>query len=549
MLSVALSTLVGWSLFFSTLGRHLGEEPIILTIPWIRTGTRVFDIGFMLDPLAGAMLFMVPFVATLIFIYSVGYHNLGRPNVEPRYSRFFAYVSLFAAGMLALVIADNLLVFFIAWEIMGLCSYLLIGFWFYKPSAMNAARKAFLTTRIGDTLLFSGLMLLYSATGTLTIHEILTAETIEHLGASPLRLGPLFQIPLLPLIALLIFAGAVGKSAQFPLHVWLPDAMEGPTPVSAMIHAATMVAAGVFLVARMLPLFEPLEGSPQLGVVALIGAFTAVFAATIAVAQNDIKRVLAYSTISQLGYMIAALGIGGLIAGVFHMLTHAFFKALLFMGSGSVIHGMEHGVHAAHGHAEHGTTHLTSHGSTDVHAADGTAHTAAAAAHAAPEAHVEVAAHPADEHTPPGHIDPQNMWNMGNLRAHMPRTWLAYLAGTAALAGIPAITSGFWSKDEILAEAWEKFTHGEMGGWLPLLVWILLTAAAGLTAFYMGRQLGLVFFGRERTEAAEHAHESPPTMTIPLMILAVFALVAGFVNIPTNLLPESLGGGWFHHYL
>ncbi|HBY99026.1 MAG TPA: NADH-quinone oxidoreductase subunit L, partial [Chloroflexi bacterium] len=327
VLSVVLSTVVGWALLFTTLGANLGEHPIILDIPWIPTGTAVFNVGFILDPLAGAMLFMVPFVATMIFIYSIGYHNLGKPNVEPRYSRFFAYISLFAAGMLALVIANSLLLFFIAWEIMGLCSYLLIGFWFYKPSAMDAAKKAFLTTRIGDTLLFSGLMLLYAATGTLSLNEILTTGSIEQLKGLVLNLGPFGQLPLLTTIALLILAGAIGKSAQFPLHVWLPDAMEGPTPVSAMIHAATMVAAGVFLVARMLPLFEPLEGSPQLAAVALIGAFTAIFAATIAVAQNDIKRVLAYSTISQLGYMIAALGVGGLIAGVFHMLTHAFFKA------------------------------------------------------------------------------------------------------------------------------------------------------------------------------------------------------------------------------
>lgn len=526
ILSVVLSTIVGWAILFGTLGADLGEHPVVLTIPWIPTGTDVFDLGFLLDPLAGAMLFMVPFVATMIFIYSTGYHNLGRPNVEPRYSRFFAYISLFAAGMLALVIADSLLLFFIAWEIMGLCSYLLIGFWFYKPTAADAAKKAFLTTRVGDVLLFSGLMLLYTATGTLSLHEILTAESIEHLNELVLNLGPLGAVPLLPTIALLIFAGAIGKSAQFPLHVWLPDAMEGPTPVSAMIHAATMVAAGVFLVARTLPLFAPLEGSLPLAVVALIGAFTAIFAATIAVAQNDIKRVLAYSTISQLGYMIAALGVGGLIAAVFHMLTHAFFKALLFMGSGSVIHGMEHGLHAtAHGHAEHGEP------------------------HAAPEAHFEVLGSPGDEKVAAGHVDPQNMWSMGNLRQHMPTTWWTYLAGTMALAGIPILTAGFWSKDEILAEAWEKFSHGEYGGLLPFVVWLLLTLAAGLTAFYMGRQLGLVFFGRERTAAAEHAHESPRSMTVPLVILALFALVLGFINVPTNLLPAALGGGWFHHYL
>ncbi len=498
--AVGLSWLLGWAIFFQSIGAGLAEHPFIQELVWMPTGRTRFVMSVIVDPLAAIMLFMVPFVALLIFIYSVGYHNLGKTNEEPRFSRFFAYISLFAAGMLALVISGNMLLFFIAWEIMGLCSYLLIGFWFYKPSAANAAKKAFLTTRVGDVLLFVGLALLYSLTGSLNLYEVLSPEKVELLKESTISVAGLFALPALPTIALLIFGGAVGKSAQFPLHVWLPDAMEGPTPVSAMIHAATMVAAGVFLVARMLPLFEPIEGSWWLNVVALIGAFTAFFAATIAVAQNDIKRVLAYSTISQLGYMIAALGIGGFVAGVFHMLTHAFFKALLFLGSGSVIHGMEHGVH-----------HVEEHG-----------------------------------HGTKAHVDPQDMWNMGNLRRYMPTTFWTYLVGAAALAGVPILTAGFWSKDEILAEAFEKWTHKGVIS-VPFVVWLLLTVGAVLTAFYMGRQLALVFGGQERTEAAKHAHESPRSMTVPLVILALFSIGYGWINIPENV--PVVGTGWLHHFL
>ncbi len=535
---VALSWLLSWAIFF-THGNDLVHEaaeghPYLLEWTWMPTGTVPFTMTLTLDGLSLAMLFMVPFVVLMIFIYSTGYHNLGTPAVEPRYSRFFAYVSLFAAGMLALSLAGNMLLFFIAWEIMGLCSYLLIGFWFEKGDEFGrlsprlSALKAFLTTRVGDVLLFAGLMLLYSATGSLNLHEVLTAEHIEGLKEASFSLFGLMTLPVLPTIALLIFGGAVGKSAQFPLHVWLPDAMAGPTPVSAMIHAATMVAAGVFLVARMLPLFEPLEGSPQLMVVALIGAFTAFFAGTIAVAQSDVKGVLAYSTISQLGYMIAALGLGGLVAGVFHMLTHAFFKALLFLSSGSVIHGMEHGVHHvqdhAHGHAEHshaGSGHGTLPGESMAHAEHGVS--------AQPAQH----AHADDEH---GHIDPQNMWNMGGLRKPMPYTFYAFMIGGAALAGIPFITAGFWSKDEILGEAFHLWQEGEMGG-VPFIVLVLLTVTAILTAFYTGRQLGLTFFGRARTEEATHAHESPPAMLIPLGVLSLFAIIAGFVNIPAGVIP------------
>ncbi|MGB0388488.1 MAG: NADH-quinone oxidoreductase subunit L [Ardenticatenaceae bacterium] len=528
IIMVMLSWFLSWAIFFvegNTLVHDAAEgHPYVLEWLWMPTGNSAFTMSLMLDGLGLVMLFMVPFVVTMIFIYSTGYHNLGTPDVEPRYSRFFAYVSLFAAGMLTLSLSGNMLLFFIAWEIMGVCSYLLIGFWFDKEYDFGrltpkwSSLKAFLTTRLGDVLFFSGLMWLYSATGTLNLHEMLTVENIESMKNMLWGIEGLFILPVLPTIALLIFGGAVGKSAQFPLHVWLPDAMAGPTPVSAMIHAATMVAAGVFLVARMLPLFEPLHGSTPLMFVALIGAFTAFFAGTIAMAQKDVKGVLAYSTISQLGYMIAALGLGGLVAGVFHMLTHAFFKALLFLSSGSVIHGMEHGVHHLHAHDDHDHGH---HGHDDHHAH---------------QTH--------DDHGHPDHIDPQNMWNMGNLRQHMPWTFRAFMVGGAALAGLPFITSGFWSKDEILGQAFYLWEKGEMGGGLvPLIVLVLLTVSAVMTAFYTGRQLGLTFFGKERTEEAEHAHESPPTMLIPLGVLSLFAIIGGFVNIPDGVIP-----GWhgFH---
>ncbi|MGD9406249.1 MAG: proton-conducting transporter membrane subunit, partial [Anaerolineae bacterium] len=379
-------------------------------------------------------------------------------------------------------------------EIMGLCSYLLIGFWFDKsysdPKRITpkaAGLKAFLTTRIGDVIMLAGMLLLYSQVGTLTFKEIFAEETLHHL-ATTYAFG---NVSWATLCALLIFGGAVGKSAQFPLHVWLPDAMEGPTPVSALIHAATMVSAGVYLVARSFPLFVAVPGGLQLSVVALIGAFTALFSSTIAVAQNDIKRVLAYSTVSQLGYMIAALGVGAYVAAVFHLITHAFFKGLLFMASGSVIHGVEHGHH----HAQH-----EGHGDGE------------------------------DE----GEFDANDMMNMGGLLKRMPATGWTFIIGSLALTGIFP-WAGFWSKDEILADAWNGFVHGGhfgvTSGW-SFYVWIMLTIAAFLTAFYTGRQIFLTFGGKPRTAAAKHAPESVPSMTIPLIILAVFATFLGLFGTP-----------------
>lgn len=477
---IGLSTIVSWLVVLLTIfgGHHVQAEGWSLPISWMPTGEITFNQGFAIDGFTASMLFMVPFICTLIFIYASEYME-----GDPRYSRFFAYVSLFAFGMLTLVVADNLLLLFMAWEVMGLCSYLLIGFWFEKESAKKAALKAFLTTRIGDVLLFGGMLLLYSYTGTLTFREMFDPHVLEGLAEAEI-----WGMTASTVIALLIFGGAVGKSAQFPLHIWLPDAMEGPTPVSAMIHAATMVSAGVYLVARMLPVFAIGDHGDALAWVAIIGSITAFFGATIGLAQNDIKRVLAYSTISQLGYMMIALGLGGFMAGVFHMLAHAFFKALLFLGSGSVIHAVEHGAHEVHDH----------------------------------------------------HTDPQDMMNMGGLRHKMRNTYLAYMAGTVALVGIFPF-AGFWSKDEILAEAW--ILWGEQGfGSVPFWAWLCGTLGALLTALYMGRQIGLVFMGEPRSEAAAHAHEPGDRMTRPLLVLAVFAVIGGFFNLPFG------DGGLLHHF-
>jgi NADH-quinone oxidoreductase subunit L len=493
---------------------EFGKRIFQSNIDWLPTGDTYLKIGVMADPLTAVTLFFVAWTVLMIFIYSIGYHNFGKPkgdhdrkglpphgavvkdefghdhtdmSVEPMFSRFFAFIGLFACGMYTLVVSDNLLTLYVGWEIMGLCSYLLIGFWYAKPSARNAAIKAFMTTRVGDVFMLLGVVYLYSVTGTLNYRDIFYNQAVLfELANTMTPVG----ISAASAIAILIFIGIVGKSAQWPLHVWLPDAMEGPTPVSAMIHAATMVSAGVYLAIRIYPLASAGGGihhlTPAMLTMGIIGAFTALFSATIAVAQNDIKKVLAYSTISQLGFMIAALGIGAYVAAAFHLVTHAFFKGLLFLGSGSVIHGVEHGA---------------------LHTGD--------------------------------HVDPQDMFNMGGLRKKMPITFWTFLIGGFALSGFPFITAGFWSKDEILADA---FAHGQSA------IFFTLVFAATLTAFYTMRQITLTFFGEPRTKAAEHAKETTWTMTLPLVILAVFAVATGWVGIP-----ESLTGGvipnWFHEFV
>ncbi|PJF47494.1 MAG: NADH-quinone oxidoreductase subunit L [Chloroflexi bacterium] len=517
VLAMIASLVMSFIVFFSVWQmKDLGKKPIGGQVGWLPTGETVLNIGVVVDPLGATFLFMVPLACTLIFIYSIGYMS-----ADPRYTRFFAYLSLFAGSMMGLVVSDNLLTLFIFWELMGFCSYSLIGFFYQKPSAYKAAVKAFMTTRVGDMLLLLGMVYLYAQTGTLNFHAILhNEEVLKELAATPAVLG--LGISAAGLIAILIFGGTVGKSAQWPLHVWLPDAMEGPTPVSAMIHAATMVSAGIFMLLRFFPLLLAAgEHSAAFTIVGLIGAFTAFLGATIAVAQYDIKRVLAFSTISQLGFMVAAVGIGAYVAAAFHLLTHAFFKALLFLASGSVIHGMEHGHH----HVSH--AHHSGHEGHPAHGHD---------AHS--------------EHTDPtgddGHaFDPQDMRNMGGLRARMPITFVTFLIGGLALAGFPFITAGFWSKDEIFADA---YYHGLVkGDGLATLVFLVLVVSALLTAFYTMRQIAMTFLGQPRTEAAAHATESVPSMTFPLIVLAVFALFIGFINIPKDfpIFGALMGDGAF----
>jgi NADH-quinone oxidoreductase subunit L len=413
----------------------------------------------------------------LIHIYAIGYmHEDVRFKNDPgRYRRFFVFFNLFIAMMMILVSADNYLMLFVGWEGVGLCSYLLIGFWYDKDTLgrdsdenASAGKKAFITNRVGDFgFLIASFLIFWTFRSVQFDHVFEQAHHIAQENPTAILAITLFML-----------LGVAGKSAQIPLYVWLPDAMAGPTPVSALIHAATMVTAGVYLIARSAPLYVEV---PQAQViVTTVGAITALFAATIAVGQYDIKKVLAYSTISQLGFMVAAVGAGAFVAGMFHLVTHAFFKALLFMSAGSVILGIERGHHhGAHGHDDHADDH-----------------------------HEEV-------------FDPGDMRNMGGIRKTMPVTFWLYMIGTLALAGLPPF-AGFFSKDEILAEGFE----------LNFSSYLLLAAAAFFTAFYMGRQVWMVFFGTARHEAAEHAEESPPIITVPLMVLAFLSIFGGVLNLP-----------------
>ncbi len=511
---------------------HFGtlEHVFASSIVWMdtgsgATGTASFNMGVLVDPLTAVMLVMVPIAVLCIFIYSIGYMAH-----DPRQARFFALISLFAGAMLILVVADNLLLLFVGWEIMGLCSYMLIGFWFEKESAYKAAIKAFTTTRVADVIMLLGIVYLYGLTGTLSFRDILyNPDVLDQLAATQALLIP--GLAASHLIGIFLIIGTIGKSAQFPLHVWLPDAMEGPTPVSAMIHAAAMVSAGIYAIIRMYPLFaagaDPHHGvfNAPLLLMAFGGAGTALFAATIAVAQNDVKRVLAYSTISQLGFMMAALGMGAYIAAIFHLITHAFFKALLFMASGAVIHAMEHGEHHVHEHAHGHDAHAEHH---EEHHKTG---------ETADEVDTSVE-HDGHELAPYTHFDPQDMRNMGGLRTRIPITYYTFLIGGMSLAGLPLVTAGFWSKDEILADGW--YIWSEHGSFVHLLVFITLALAAFLTAFYTTRQLAMTFGGEARTEEAKHAGLGGPRSTVsramqlPLIILAFLAIVAGFVGVPKD---------------
>ena len=428
---------------FAQQGRWQSPEPL----QWLVVDDVVkIEFGATVDRLSILMLLVVTGVGSAIHIYSLGYMK-----GDPGFSRFFACLSLFTFSMLGIVLSNNFIQIFIFWELVGVSSYLIIGFWFEKDSAAEAGKKAFLTNRIGDFGMMLGVLLLWTQTSTFSFAEL--PAKIAGIPACTLTV-----------IGLLIFCGAVGKSAQFPLHVWLPDAMEGPTPVSALIHAATMVAAGVYMLCRI---FFLIEGSGAMEVIAWIGGFTALMAATIAIAQNDIKRILAYSTLSQLGYMVMAVGLAGRTPAMFHLTTHAFFKALLFLGAGSVIVGMHH---------------------------------------------------------------EQDIWKMGGLRKKMPVTFITFMIGTLALAGVYPL-SGFYSKDQILLLALE---HNKA-------LFVMGAFTAFLTAYYMGRECFVVFFGKPRDHHAyDHAHESPVVMTLPLVFLAVLSIAGGWGDyVPHFLKPDA----------
>ena len=423
---------------------HEGWHPITTetSVNWLSIGGLQIDFGLKLDALSLMMLLIVTGVGGAIHIYSYGYMDHDRSK-----ARFFAFLSLFTFSMLGIVLANNFLMMFIFWELVGVSSYLLIGFWFEKPSAGDAAKKAFITNRLGDFGFLAGILMVWGLLGSLNFGVLQTAML-----ANPAALGVGATIA-----GLLVFCGAVGKSAQFPLHVWLADAMEGPTPVSALIHAATMVAAGVYMLCRTLFLYN----ADALHVIAYIGGFTALLAALIAIQQNDIKRIIAYSTLSQLGYMVMAVGLNGPTPAMFHLTTHAFFKALLFLSAGSVILGMHH---------------------------------------------------------------EQDIWQMGNIRKKMPITFWTFLIGALALSGIPPF-SGFYSRDSILAQALEQKNY---------LLFAVAVFVAALTAFYTFRLFFVVFFGKDKSDHAKHAHESPLVMTLPLVVLAVFAAIGGFIGITNN---------------
>ncbi|HSJ35575.1 MAG TPA: NADH-quinone oxidoreductase subunit L [Acidimicrobiia bacterium] len=416
------------------------EAEHIMLWEWMPAAGAVFELQW--DPLSALMTLVVTGVGALIHVFAIGYMH-----GDERFARFFTYLNLFIVSMLTLVLAGNYAMLFVGWELVGLCSYLLIGFWFTRPSAAAAAKKAFVVNRIGDFGFLIGLMVIFATFGTLSFTGVFE------------RVGDELTTGVATAIGLLLLVGAAGKSAQVPLYVWLPDAMAGPTPVSALIHAATMVTAGVYVIARSAPIFA--EAPVASGTVAVIGALTAIWAASIALAQRDIKKVLAYSTVSQLGYMFMGVGATAYVAGVFHLMTHAFFKALLFLGAGSVIHAMS---------------------------------------------------------------DEQDMHKMGGLWKKMPITATTMGIATLAIAGIPPL-AGFWSKDEILGSLFAR-------GGLFSVLWVVGLVAALMTAFYMTRQWVLVFWGEPRWDEDTHPHESPPTMTIPLIVLAVLSVGAGFLNTP-----------------
>jgi NADH-quinone oxidoreductase subunit L len=469
--AVVVSWLLSLLVFFDVANGHQTSFPLYT---WLTSGSLDIHIGFSIDRLTAVMLLLVTTVSSLVHIYTIGYMHK-----DPGYARFFSYIALFTFSMLMLVMADNLLQLFIFWEAVGLCSYLLIGHWYDRPAACSAATKAFLVNRVGDFGFMLGLLLVWYSFGSLDYHEIF-AKAHESAGDTMNILGPFggtWNVSVLTLICLLLFTGAIGKSAQVPLHVWLPDAMEGPTPISALIHAATMVTAGVFMVARLAPIYS--LSPTAMTVVALTGGLTMVVGATIAMTQTDIKRIVAYSTVSQLGYMVMACGLGAYAAGLYHLLTHGAFKALLFLGCGSVIIALHH---------------------------------------------------------------EQDMRRMGGLKDKLPITYWTFLVGSLALAGFP-LTSGFFSKDELLVAAWSA---GPLGQFLTLLG--LVTAL--MTAFYSFRLVFVTFWGPSHVDPhhADHIHEPSSTMTTPLIVLAILSIATGYLGIPEFLGPMfETGAGTSAH--
>jgi NADH-quinone oxidoreductase subunit L len=452
------------------------DQTLQTTFTWVNLGNvpgvgpMQIDLGFMIDNVAAIMLVVVCIVSSLVHLFSIGYMK-----DDVRYGRYFAYLGLFSFSMFGIVLTDNLLLMYVSWELVGLSSYLLIGHWFEKKSASDAAKKAFIVTRIGDVGMFIGILILFATFHTFTFETIFEAMKAGNI--------PFGSEAWLTAAGLLIFCGAVGKSAQFPLHVWLPDAMEGPTPVSALIHAATMVAAGVYLITRTFAMMT----ADALMVIAYIGAITAFISATIAIAQNDIKKVLAYSTVSQLGYMVMGLGVGAYTAGFFHLTTHAMFKAGLFLGSGSVIYAMHNALHHANDHQ----------------------------------------------------TDAQDIRNMGGLRNKMPITFWTFVIYALAISGVP-FTSGFLSKDEILAGT---LAFGNLNGGWHWIIPVIGFFVAGLTAFYMFRLVIVTFLGEHKDQHRLDAiHESPKVMTIPLIVFAVLSFFAFY-----SWNPIGAASGWFFH--
>jgi NADH-quinone oxidoreductase subunit L len=459
--TIGLSFIISFIAFWETLALPLDQRQLIISLfTWLKVGNLDVSFAYQVDQLSLIMALIVTGVGFIIHVYSIGYMH-----GDKGFWRYFAYLNLFIFAMMNLILADNFLLLFLGWEGVGLCSYLLIGFWydrkFEKSTTADAAKKAFIVNRIGDFGFLLGMFLIYLTFGSLNFNDVFSKANVFSVSTATYGF-----------IALFLFIGATGKSAQIPLYVWLPDAMAGPTPVSALIHAATMVTAGVYMVARCSIIFA--SAPDIMMVVAIIGILTAFFAATIGIVQNDIKKVLAYSTVSQLGYMFVAMGVGAFGAGIFHVMTHAFFKALLFLGAGSVIHAMN---------------------------------------------------------------NEQDIQNYGGLKKYMPHTALTFLIAALAISGIPPL-SGFFSKDEIL---WYSYTN------VGIILWIAGVITALMTAFYMFRLYILTFEGKERFGHHQHPHESPKVMTVPLIILAFFSIIAGFIGIPEVFSGE--GGNQFKYWL